>query len=690
MRSAVPACLALSALLALLARASPASAWPSAWGAPAAESATAAAAAAAGERHGAGPAEEAGEARTEQPLTVFSAGAHADVAAETAVDEKAGADGVSGASFSLFQRKPLRVGIINLWETPETSLALHNTLVAIQKAFAPYPVEVNEWMPSRYLEHEIVTGGIDVFIASSGFSMRMQKHGVVALATLITERQPDPNNGIATTFLVRADDPRFQKIEDLKGARLSASYDTAFMSYRTGMGEIAKRGFDPDRFFADIHFTGDSENSAIAARLDSREADVAMVRACWLESLPQEVQAKYRVLEPQPTDVLRCAHTSRTYPNVMVSILQGSAPGAAHVIARTLLSIPEIAPGHHWGVATDLRAVDRLYRELKIENYAYLREPTFRRWIADHAAWFAAGAILLIGLIAHSWRTEYLVRRRTAELRRSVAEREEARRQAEALHERMARMQKATVLSQLSSLIAHELAQPIATLQYYAEGMKDLLAAPTLNRRMLEICSKGLSAGIERTKSIVGKVRGYSKSRVRRDAPASLAKAIASAKTAVSPDLLSKASFLWDQQAFADLFVRGDPLEIEILFINLIKNGFEAAAQRATDDRKAGLASPEALFVRISAVRRPAGEAEDGAGGEGAGVIEVTVENSGPVLSDEDYASLTTPLVTSKPLGQGLGVPIAISIAEASGGHLVFERRPEGGVRATAALVDAH
>ncbi len=616
--------------------------------------------------------------RTEQPLTVFSAGK--DAAAES------NADGVSGASFSLFQRKPLRIGIINLWETPETSLALHNTLLAIQKAFAPYPVEVNEWMPSRYLEHEIVTGGIDVFIASSGFSMRMQKHGVVALATLITERQPDPNNGIATTFLVRSDDSRFQKIEDLQGTRLSASYETAFMSYRTGLAEIAKRGFDPDRFFKDIHFTGDSENSAIARRLDTRQADVAMVRACWLESLPQSERRKYRVLEPQPKDVLRCEHTSRTYPNVMVSILQGSAPGAAHVIARTLLSIPEIAPGHHWGVATDLRAVDRLYRELKIENYAYLREPTYKRWAAEHAAWLAAAAILFLGLIAHSWRTTYLVRKRTAELRRTIAEREEARCQAEAMHERMARMQKATVLSQLSSLIAHELAQPIATLQYYAEGMKDLLAAPVLNRRMLEICSKGLSAGIERTKAIVGKVRGYSKSRVRRDAPASLMKAVASAKSAISPDLLAKVSFLWDQQTFADFFVRGDPLEIELLFINLLKNGCEAAAQRAADDVKRGLASPEAPFVRVTAMRLT----EEGGAEGSVGFIEVTVENSGRALSDAEFATLTTPLVTSKPFGQGLGVPISISIAEASGGHLTFERRPEGGIRAKASLVDAH
>lgn len=201
---------------------------------------------------------------------------------------------VSGASFSIFQKRPLRIGIITLWETPETTLALENTLKTIQRIFAPYPVEVDPRILSKDLEARIASGSIDVFIASSGFCLRMNRYGVVPLATLITTRQPDPNNGIGTTYLVRSDDDRFHKIDDLKGTRLSASYDTAFMSYRTGLGEIAVRGYDPEHFFSDIHFSGDSDNLPIAERLDKGLADVAMVRACWLEGQPESVRRRYR------------------------------------------------------------------------------------------------------------------------------------------------------------------------------------------------------------------------------------------------------------------------------------------------------------------------------------------------------------------------------------------------------------
>ena len=118
---------------------------------------------------------------------------------------------VSGASFSIFQKRPLRIGIITLWETPETTLALENTLKTIQRIFAPYPVEVDPRILSKDLEARIASGSIDVFIASSGFCLRMNRYGVVPLATLITTRQPDPNNGIGTTYLVRSDDDRFHK-----------------------------------------------------------------------------------------------------------------------------------------------------------------------------------------------------------------------------------------------------------------------------------------------------------------------------------------------------------------------------------------------------------------------------------------------------------------------------------------------
>lgn len=286
-------------------------------------------------------------------------------------------DALSGSSFSIFQKRPLRIGVITLSETPQATKAIEITLEAIRSSFAPYPVFIDYRVPSEELEEGIRKGEVDVFVASSGFYYRLMREGARSLATLISDQQPDPNHGTATTLLVRAEDDRFQTLADLKGHRLSASYETAFMSFRIGMGEIAKRGFDPESFFSGISFLGETYHEAIVAKLHTGEAEAAMVRSCWLESQPPNVQKRYRVIDPKSNDPLRCLHTSATYPNLMVSVSRGSPPGAAQRIAQTLFNLKGLPAGHHWGIATDLRAIDDLYRTLKIEHYAYLREMSF-------------------------------------------------------------------------------------------------------------------------------------------------------------------------------------------------------------------------------------------------------------------------------------------------------------------------
>jgi len=585
-------------------------------------------------------------------------------------------DALSSATAQIFQNRPLRVGIISLWEQPVTTEALMNTLETIEKAFAPYPVEIYPRIPSPKLEHLIETGNIDVFIASSGFSMRMSPHGVLPVATLITDLQPNPNTGVATTFLVRADEENIKTIADLKDKRLSASYASAFMSYRTGLGEIAVRGYDPEHFFSDIHFTGDSENAAIASRLDTHEADVAMVRACWLEHQPPEVRSRYRVLEPREDPTLHCIHTSRTYPNIMVSVLEGSAPGAAHVIARTLLSIKEIAPGHHWGVATDLRPVNRLYRELKIENYAYLRDISFKDWLTKNLAWCVLAAAMILGLAFHSWRVGYLVRVRTAELEASIEEERKSQFRLEEMRERMERMQKATIVGQLSNLIAHELAQPLAAVQYYLDGMKTLLSRQPVNTAMLEKSRVGIEQGLERTKAIVAKVRGYSRNQTRRDRTVSLKTTIDNVLTAISPDLQRSVAFKCE--SVEGIEVLGDALELELLMRNLIKNAFEAAASAASDSTSG---AQEVPTVSVRTEPDPTDKTNRS--------VLITIENTGLQMTNAAFNELTTPLITTKAAGHGLGVPIAIAIAEASGGRLTFFERPQGGVIAQVRLLRA-
>lgn len=572
------------------------------------------------------------------------------------------ADVVSGASLSVFQKRPLRLGVITLSETPETMRALDASIDVLRKTFAPYPIEVVRRVPTRILEDEIKSGKIDAFIASSGFFWRMQQYGAISVATLITDRQPNPNQGVAATALVLKESP-YQTFEDLKGAKLSASYATAFMSYRTALAELAVRGFDPEHFFSDIHYLGDTFNTFIAERLMTGASDVAFVRACWLETQPADIRNAFRVIEPRKGDDLFCAHSTRTYPNLMVAVTQGSAPGSAHLISRSLLTMKKMAGGIHWGLATDMRPVDRLYRELKIENYAYLRETTIERWLRDNWISLALALLFVAGLAVHSWRVSYLVKKRTSELSRLLTNYRVSEERFERLHRRMERMQKAAVVGQLSNLIAHELAQPLAAIRYYCDGLKALIKAPAApEKTMLQMSADGMEDALKRTHDIVDKVRSYAKSEVRRDTPVNILTASQAVLSGIGPAVREKSDF---QSAVpADLCVRADALEFELLLNNLLKNAFEAAAQA------------EKPFVYLSA--KTDGE-----------TVAITVQNSGRTVTNEAFSELRTPLITSKKAGHGLGIPIAMALAEASGGHLDFRQRPGGGLTVTLTLQQA-
>lgn len=131
-------------------------------------------------------------------------------------------------------------------------------------------------------------------------------------------------------------------------------------------------------------------------------------------------------------------------------------------------------------------------------------------------------------------------------------------------------MQKATIVGQLSNLIAHELAQPLAAVQYYLDGMKTLLSRQPVNTAMLEKSRIGIEQGLERTKAIVAKVRGYSRNQTRRDRTVSLKTTIDNVLTAISPDLQRSVAFKCESVEGID--VLGDALELELLMRNLIKN----------------------------------------------------------------------------------------------------------------------
>lgn len=102
-----------------------------------------------------------------------------------------------------------------------------------------------------------------------------------------------------------------------------------------------------------------------------------------------------------------------------------------------------------------------------------------------------------------------------------------------------------------------------------------------------------------------------------------------------------------------------DPAQVENLFINLIKNAFDA------------MDKSENARISIS-WRRQATE------------VTVWIDDNGPGF--EASENLFVPFFSTKPEGSGIGLVLSRQIAEANGGSLELENRKEGGCRASVVL----
>lgn len=214
-------------------------------------------------------------------------------------------------------------------------------------------------------------------------------------------------------------------------------------------------------------------------------------------------------------------------------------------------------------------------------------------------------------------------------------------------------------MSQLSNMIAHELAQPVGAARSFCDGLKLLTETQHLTPDKLARSLKGLDRGLTRIQKIVEKVRSYSKGNVTRDASLGLYDVIKTAKDSLSQLLTDHIAIELNVDRFIQ--IQGDQLEIELLFNNLLSNAAAAAKKAPTPS----------VFVTATVKDDK---------------VTVVIENNGTVLSDEDLHQLSVPFVSATGPGHGLGVPISLSLAEANGGHLSFTRRAEGGLSAVVTL----
>lgn len=247
------------------------------------------------------------------------------------------------------------------------------TLKVLKNTFGPQNLKIVR-LPLPALEKSLEAGKIDIFLSTSGLSRRMAQKGAKELATMVSDRLPNPNEAYGTLFITRKDSP-INNLSDMQGHSLVANLKGGFYGHQIGLGELVKQGYDPYTFFSSVHYVGRDLKKVVDAVLKGK-ADVGSVSSCFLEdTYPKDGEVWKNLkgigLKPNGTG---CLASTELYPNWSVSTMPTADPVVARKAAEALLAMPMAEGGMGWSIATDSTKTDELFKDLQIGPFGFLKD----------------------------------------------------------------------------------------------------------------------------------------------------------------------------------------------------------------------------------------------------------------------------------------------------------------------------
>lgn len=562
------------------------------------------------------------------------------------------------------------IGVVNTGEPGFRAEVLAPTLARLAEALPGASFSTADIAPYQAADDirrtapDFVIGPSDIFLGL------INNAGAQALAVRQTPFARDANRSVGSALAVLAARKDLVSIESLRGKSVTASLPDSLGGWLALEGEMKSRGLDARRHFGAVTFATYQIPEVLRAVLEGK-SDAGVLSSCQLEIAEASGlvdRGALRVIEPREDPSLACAHTTELYPDLVFGALSFEDPAFVRSVTVALLESGKPKPrqaskagsaaaaAFSWQVPGKFDRVSSLYRALEIGPWSYLRD----RSAAGLAKRFWKEGLAALGFLAllllYELRLKHLVARRTAELSSALEEKASALERLRLAGERLDSLQRHALVSQLSSIIAHELKQPIASIINYCAIQRIESEARGEEESETASATEAIGEEARRMSEIVDRVRAYAKGRDRPHEPCDLGAAVKSALASFQ----NYKDYVPGIQASIErgCLMRGDPLELEILALNLLKNAGRAA-KAAPDPR-----------VRVTVAKK-------------GGALTLEVEDSGPALSDADLARVRERGDSTDSEGLGLGLSIVRAIADAHSGSVRFDRGSPRGLRAT-------
>ena len=237
-----------------------------------------------------------------------------------------------------------------------------------------------------------------------------------------------------------------------------------------------------------------------------------------------------------------------------------------------------------------------------------------------------------------------------------ITERSEAETRLHEMQAELLHVSRLSAIGQVSSTLAHEVNQPLTAIGNYIRACLLMLSAPEpASTAKIKGTLEKAALQTTRASEIVRNLREFARKGEIVQHPENL--------TVVVQEAMALARLgIKDRGLKVRLKLAGDArwavinrVQIQQVLVNLIRNAIEAMENEPRRELIVATASG------------------------GAGLIEVSVADTGPGLSQDVVSDLFKPFVTTKSEGMGVGLAICQTIVAAHGGTIWAEANPLGG-----------
>jgi len=496
---------------------------------------------------------------------------------------------------------------------------------------------------------------VNLIFSNSVLFRSLIPYGVRDIATIQSEWTPNPNRADGAVVVVKRNSP-FNSLEDLKGRTMALEKGREFDALYFLLGEIKEKSKqrNPEDFFKLQN--SDAGSKGLIKQVVNGGSDAAVLPACFLESFAVEdptILKKIKVLNPLRSPELPCTVSSSLYPNWTLSMTSNISMKEATDIARALLSTKRGESGIWWVVSTQFTNVDQLLKKLKVQQYSYLRERSLREFINEYLWAILLGGTVVFGTVLYAFFANRLVKARTLQLSQALRRQSQYKTQYELVRKNNEIFKRMGVVTQISSVISHELTQPLNAISCYTNGLLVLLDNKELPREQVQSVLYKISKSNSYANQIIQRIKNFS----RFGRKPTQIEINATIEEAVDGYLLSSHSAeKIDLHKSAPVYVYADPFEIEIMILNLLRNASDATKNVAN------------ACIKVSV------EIED------TGIVTIVISDNGAKYEQSFVDTFSKGFETHKKGGMGIGLSIVGEVVSNMDGKVRFVANKDGGV----------